>query len=77
MATKITKVCDVCGKEYSERDYCKIPTIEKTYHQYSTKILLSFYSNDPAIDSTERTFQYDLCPNCAKYIVHQLKIYPK
>lgn len=80
MATKITKICDICNREYSERDYLLTNfgnSQKKTICHYKGELQFRYSTNDPILgDNTIRMFDYDLCPQCTSYYINKLKILP-
>lgn len=80
MGTKITKICDICGKEYNERDYLSVKfgdSLEFTICHYKGELQFRYSTNDPILgDNTVHMFDYDLCPQCTSYYMNELKILP-
>lgn len=80
MATKITKICDICNREYSERDYLPLKygaSPEDIIRHYKGELQFRYSTNDPILgNNTVRMFDYDLCPQCTSYYINKLKILP-
>ena len=80
MATKIIKICDLCGKEYSESDYLPIKfgsSLNDTICAYKGELQFRYNTNHPILgDNTVKMFNYDLCPQCTSHYIDKLKILP-
>lgn len=79
MGTKITKICDICGKEYDERDYLPIQfsNFSKDAIRYRGELQFRYSTDHPILGvDTVKMFDYDLCPLCASYFMKELKILP-
>lgn len=78
MATKVTKICDICSKEYEERDCNIVNTSYYPKYQYQGRLQFQFHTDDPLLgDGTIKMFDYDLCPQCTMHFIDELQLYPK